>query len=425
MLSKRAGVDYNTFLSKKTKKNQYIRNYDGFNMSLIRLRDNTYLFCIRILGTDNAYRGAPIIPGNFSTTKKYVCHKVGEFLCARIDFGTNFFWGDWNRDFNDNTILFVGTLDPKTLKIKPNQTIKPYVLSNIKLEGLPYKYSDVRLFKSKGVIYCYDGYITSIYQINIFPTAISLKKMYTNLCKNIKTYDKNWAYLTSVKRDGTDYFMFLNWFEKDALTVSYINKNNPAECIKESLITMKGDIVTGLGNKSLPMFSFGSPAFELKSGTQWVGVGHTKVISTMNYDNPKIKDFKFLINDEIRGTSKYIKHNSYLYLTYYYILEKRGNTYHMKFSDSYLYYFPEEEYTFSINFPMGIDIREGSVYVSMGVGDFYNFIVKESLDYVKKACVHDLEHFNQTSYSFILRSYPVLTKPNTTQTKKRKTKKTL
>lgn len=405
MFAKRSGPDYNKFLKQKTKKNQYIDKNDGFNMSMIHIANGDYLFAIRILGTQLAYKGHKIIPGNFSGRKEAVCKRVGDFICSRIDFGKNFFWGDWNSDFNDNTILFIGKLDHKSLSIIPNTQIKPHIFSNIKLDGIPYKYSDVRLFTANDKLYCYDGYITSIYQIIVTETGLKVHKIYDNVCKNIKTFDKNWAYVSVIQRNEKSYFMFLNWFEKDALTVSYINLQKPNECIKENLITMKRDIISGLGNKILPMFSFGTPTFELKKGKLWVGVGHTKVMTTMKYENQKLIDFKFAINDNLRRTSNYIKHNSYFYLVYFYILEKTEHGhYKMMLSDSYLYYFPDQKYTFSINFPMGIDIQNNSVYVSLGVGDYYNFIIKESLTYIKKACCHNLEDFDASKYEFKLRS---------------------
>jgi hypothetical protein len=86
-------------------------------------------------------------------------------------------------------------------------------------------------------------------------------------------------------------------------------------------------------------------------------------------------------------------------------LEKNDKgQYKMMLSDSYLYYFPDQKYTFSINFPMGIDIRNNNVYVSLGIGDYYNFIIKESLTYVMKACCHNLEEFDISKYYFKLRS---------------------
>lgn len=427
MLAKRSGPDYNSFLKNKTKKNQYIPKNDGFNMSMLNMKGNTYLYALRVLGTTTAYKGYKIVPGNFSGKKEAICKKVGEFICSRIDFGKNFFWGDWNADFNDNTILFVGKLSGKdSLSIIPDTKIKPYVFSNIKLDGIPYKYSDVRLFTANGKLYCYDGYITTIYEIIITATGLTVKKAYDGICKNIKTFDKNWSYVSVVKRTPhtQQYFMFLNWFENNTLTASYINLQKPSECIKEPLIIMKRDTISGLGNKVLPMFSFGTPLFELKKGKLWLGVGHTKIMTTMKYQNQKIIDFKFAINNTLRSAGNYIQHNSYYYLVYFYMLElieKTSSTgfgkYKMILSDSYLYYFPEQKYTFSINFPMGIDIRGDSVYVSLGVGDYYNFIIKESLSYVKGLCRHNLEEFDASKYDFKLRSPGHL---STNKTKKQK-----
>lgn len=422
MFAKRIGPDYNKFLKLKTKKKQFIDKNDGFNMSMIHIKNDEYLFAIRILGSQTAYKGYKIIPGNYSGKKKTeLCKKLGDFICSRIDFGKNFFWGDWNANFNDNTILFIGKLNHDTLSVTPNTQIKPYVFSNVKLHGLPYKYSDVRLFTANGKLYCYNGYITSIYQINIdnasasTNTSINVQKVYDNVCKNIKTFDKNWSYITSIQRNKSSYFMFLNWFENNALTVSYINLQKPHMCIKENLITMKRDIISGIGSKMLPMFSFGTPTIEVKrtepntNSILWIGVGHTKIMTTMKYENKKLIDFKFAINKNLRENGNYIQHNSYIYLVYFYTLEKNitktgQEQYKMMLSDSYLYYFPEQKYTFSINFPMGIDIKNDNVYVSLGVGDYYNFIIRESLAYIINACCHNLEEFDISKYDFKLRT---------------------
>ncbi len=186
----------------------------------------------------------------------------------------------------------------------------------------------------------------TVYQIDVANTSLNVQKVYDNVCKNIKTFDKNWSYISTIQRGNQSYFMFLNWFEHNALTVSYIDLEMPNKCIKANRIVMKRDIISGLSNKTLPMFSFGTPSFEFKKGKLWLGVGHTKVMTTMKYVNQKIIDFKFAINKTLRGAGNYVQRNSYFYLVYFYMLEKTAQGhYKMMFSDSYLYYFPEQKYT--------------------------------------------------------------------------------
>ena len=162
------GKYYYDFFEKNLKKYNYIRKQDGFNMACCKLDDDNELYCLRYLGTIKAYFGEEIIPGNFSNIPINYSNKYSNSNDRNIKIGKNFFWNNW-KDLIDNTIFFVGSFKNNILKI--NENIKPFVIHNkyalTNINEKTLKYTDVRLFKIKNDIYCYDGLITSIYQIKI------------------------------------------------------------------------------------------------------------------------------------------------------------------------------------------------------------------------------------------------------------------
>jgi hypothetical protein len=410
----RVGNGYHNFFKSNLKQLQYVPNQDGFNMSMILLEKNRFLFSVRFLGTKEAYKGERVVPGNYSTKRGYIRKKLGDEVADKIDFGWNFFWNSWNSGIIDNTVLFVGTLDLKTLEITPDPSVKPHVFHELPttLKELPYKYSDVRLIRIKEKIFAYDGYISGIHEITLSETEVTAKPTQSELCLNIRAYDKNWAFFTANK----DTLVFLNWFEDDKVTLSHVPLNDPKNCLKTNLIEMKKDKIPALGTPFLPMFCFGTPLVEITKDKLWVGLGHTKVITRLDYENPKMEEFKKQCDVLIRQKHKdnvaankpnpsgrFIQHASYYYSLYYFTVEKKKEKYQVRFSNSYLYVLPSEKYTFSINFPMSITKINSQLYISLGIGDYYNCILKESIEKVKSYCVHDLEKFDQTKYEMIIK----------------------
>jgi hypothetical protein len=403
MKIRRVGKDYKLFFNNNVNKKKFINNQDGFNMSMINIKDDIYMFAVRYLGFFKLYYNdkLEIIPGNYSsynTEKKRekLCSKIGNNICDLISFGKNFFWGSWNTELNDNTILFIGKLNHDTLKITPIKKYKPYVISNLKHNNIKYKYSDVRLIKIDNKYYCYDGYVRNIYNITITNNSIVIKKHYNinylDICKDIIKYDKNWSYW---KYEDNN-MIFLNWYEDKYVTITKFNKKT-GKCIKENLVEMKKDLIPGLGNKKLPMFSFGTPFVEINKN-EWISAGHIKIISFYKYDNKKLLDFRKSISK--REKYNYINLITYYYLTYYILIKKINNKYKMFISDAYLYLLPKEKYVFSINFPMGISTSGNNVFISLGIGDYYNSIIKYDKTKLKKLCIHNVEKFDSTKYNY-------------------------
>ena len=399
MNTRRVGKDYHKFLERLPSSN-FIKDNDGFNMAMLNLNDNRYLFCIRVLGTNAAYKGARIIPGNYSSfkTKEKLSKKLGQEIYDKISHGKNFFWQSWTKDINDNSILFIGTLNRETLEITPDKTIDPIVISNLPIHIDKFKYNDLRIFRCDGNIYLYDSYVTSIHQVKIVDKKIvvldlSKKTEQSIMCKNIRKYDKNWAYLTCTETE----YIFLNWFEDATVTLSKVSKTNQQNCTKEPIIKMHKSKINGLGSKTLPIFSFGTPMYELEKGKVWIGVGHCKIITTANYASDKINLFRQELQDI---GQQHIQHLTYYYLCYNIVLLYKENRYRMYISDAYLNMLPNEEYIFSINFPLGIDVYNKEVYISMGIGDYYNTISKQGLSEFIKSCRHVVENFNEDDFDY-------------------------
>jgi len=399
---RRVGKDYHKYFEKRVNKMFFLKDQDGFNMSLINIKDNNYLFSIRYLGFYNIFKNnIDVVPGNYSNKKNI--HKVlSEKIIKKINFGKNFFWQNWNLDLNDITILFIGKLDRRSLKIYPDKNFKPYIISNLRINNFKYKYSDIRLFKdNNNNIFCYDGYIKRISKISIDfeKFTIKLKKLNSiNICQNLIKYDKNWSFFKQEK----NFFIFLNWFENEKITLSYIPINNSNQCEKKELLTMKKDLIPGLGNDYLPMFSFGTPFIKIDEDN-YISIGHTKLLTHKYYKNKNINNFKYNIRTLYKDN--YIEHLSYFYCCYYIIINKKNSRYNFYFSDSILYIDTKEKYSFSINFPVGITQYNKYIYASLGVGDYYNYIIKEKIEDIKTLCKHNARNFDKETYNFIIKEF--------------------
>ena len=221
-----------------------------------------------------------------------------------------------------------------------------------------------------------------------------------------KIYDKNWTF---VEFDHlSKQFIFLYWFETDGVSMIYVNNKSNMGCIKKTVIKYKKDKILGLGTDKLPLFSFGSTMCKIFSGPfemDMIGVGHIKIIKNFNYDpSSKIKHFLDKINIQLREKfkDKYIQHNSYHYLMFFFRLLKKNNKYGMLISDSFLPVNLDEKnhYKFSIVFPMGVFSKNDKINITCGEGDYYNIILSFNLQYIKNLCIHNVKHFDAEQYDY-------------------------
>lgn len=414
------GKFYYKFFDKNLKKYNYLKNQDGFNISCCKLDENSELYCVRYLGTIPAYFGEEIIPGNFSQLSlNYIKKKLNN---RNIKIGKNFFWNSW-KNLIDNTIFFVASYKNNVLEI--NENIKPYIIANkfafTNINEDTMTYNDVRLFKIKDEIYCYDGLITSIYQIKIIKNKIYIpiflddKIFKTNffyfnnkLCSKKenyyeKLYDKNWSFITSYK----NCFEFLNWFENGFVTITLVEKNT-SYCEKKNIIKMDKDIIDGMGQDNFPLFSFGVPFIPIEYDNHdiiftGIAAGHSKIILSKKYNNKNINLFLNEINEKLTPIDSYIQHNSYIYLCYFIKLIKyKNNTYEMFISDSYLFVDQNQQYIFSICFPMSLFEKNNKFVMSYGYGDYYNYLIEFDKNILLNKIRHNVKEFNIDDYNFII-----------------------
>ena len=423
------GGDYINFFKENLKPYYYIKNQDGFNISFCKINNKEELYCIRYLGPIEAYFGEPFIPGNYSKNKNYIKKNIKK----NIKYGTNFIWNSWTDKLFDNSIFFVGSFNNK--KININTNIKPYVLSNEKaltnIKSSLFTYNDIRLFNNNNHIYCYDGMITSIYEIVIINNKIIISKNLNDISKTeinlyfnnkicnesnkicnesneyIKNYDKNWSFIDIIYINKIKYFEFLNWYENGYVTITLVNYIRNQPCIKKNLIKMDGDIINGLGSNQLPMFSFGTPMITTINNEK-IGCGHIKIILNYNYTNNKIKKFIAKIRKKFNKKygEYYIEHISYIYLMYFFKLT--NNKTKMYISDAFLIIKKKLKYKFSINFPMSINIKNNKLYLSYGYGDYYNMIAIFNEQKILNFINHDVSNFNINNYNYFILNKKIL-----------------
>jgi hypothetical protein len=425
---------YLPFFEKKTKSYYFIPKQDGFNMAVCKIDKNREIYCVRYLGTVPAYFGEEVIPGNFSgVNKKYMLRTVPDF---NKKIGKNFFWNSWKDTLLDNTLFFVGHY--KKGKIVIDEKIEPFAISNrtafTNINEGTLKYADVRLCSVNGDIYCYDGLVTSIYQIKIIDNKIYIplsmddsvyshsyfyfknklcdKKECVNIQKKdsaclLKTFDKNWSFVDIVTIEKNKFFEFVNWFVNGYVVITYIDMKS-GTCSNFNAIKMKGDRIDGLGNDFLPMFSLGSPFIKIDKNDKndknvdycGIAAGHTKIITTKKYESEKLNIFLKNVN-KLREDNNYVEHNSYIYMCYFLKLTKYTNgNYEMHISDSFLFLDGKKEYIFSICFPMGMFEKKNSYVMTYGYGDYYNCMIKLEKKSFMKQIKHNVEDFDKNKYDF-------------------------
>jgi hypothetical protein len=245
-------------------------------------------------------------------------------------------------------------------------------------------------------IYCYDGYITTIYRIAIKNNQISRELYIPYVCYYEKEFDKNWAFVE--KRNEA--LSFLNWFEPDGVTMTHVTSD---ACTKEIIIEYQNDLLSGIADKKTEgAFSLGTPFHPLKATANefdGIAMGHLKLSRTIRYTNPNIGQFLAKIRELFNH--KVVMHTIYHYLCYFMRLRRNGSKYTLTISDAFLVV-PDkpQEYVFTINFPIGIDVHDGLVRVGMGLGDYNTMSYTKHLDAVLKSIKHDVANFSHANFEY-------------------------
>jgi hypothetical protein len=407
---------HHEFFKNNVKPYYFVKDTDGFNLSMLKYRDNLYICCVRMAALVPAFFGEPLEPGSCSGQELYMKQRVD---ISTIKIGKNFIWNNWISFHIDSTVFFVVRLVGGNFMVA--EEIEPACIQNVPItykgEKTNFSYSDVRFFRNSTQMFMYDGYISTIYEIQIndnkiesllFGNVSSNMFVKKNFCNEIRNFDKNWAYMQNKSTGGINYMIFLNWFEKGNVTISKVPMSvSNDNCLKETIIEMEGDAIDGLDSgMTNGMFSFGVPFLVLKPDFEGISVGHIKIpFSNKKNYNPNLLTFLDEVEKIEKKHSNFIRHNSYDYLMFY-IYFKKETTYEMRISNAFLIVDTKEKYMFSINYPMSI-VSTGSgdaVTIAMGCGDFYNYIYNTTTRDIISLCVHDVKKmsFEKFTYDILL-----------------------
>jgi hypothetical protein len=411
---------YRDFFATHLKKDQYIPGQDGFNPSILAINpdQNQYVISVRFLGTKEAYAGQEVIPGNYSKDRYVVERKMPKHVSASMSWGENFFWNQWlSDDLIDNTVFFVALLTNKGFVI--DDSIKPIVIHNVplgsirddvckgKCKGL--KLGDIRMFRDKdNRVICHDAYMSSVFELcldgNTLKCALLDQSLFSTktICFKTRSFDKNWAYIGQ-HTNGT--WIFMDKFAESGVCTIQMSPDF-ATCTEEQIIKYKKD---ALGQVDLinGMFSLGTPfkrINESKTGYQAIALGHVKLSRTTKYKNPNVLKFVKSLQSLFKDDTKVILHASYHYLCFFMMLkyDKEGKA-SLHISDAFLVA-PEtpRKYTFTINYPIGIESLDQQIIVTMGIGDYYTSVCHWELQSVLDACVHDVSAFDSMAYDYFV-----------------------
>ena len=422
-----------------------------FNVSIVKLDNEEYLYAVRTAIIDDLTSSNKQIPGN----KRKVCD---------INPGENFMWNNWERAGLDGLTFFVGDHKRNNLKIqkvKINAIRMPGDRPNHLTVDREYyarpKRHDARLAKISSQILLYVTDMSEVYTIDFQKDddlIVLTWKPALTIHKKFHWQDRN---LQIVNIHNKDLLTFTNWFTKDGVSFTYGVVNDIACYIKYT-----DNIILGRGSNDnhdendkkllknnygiMPLFSFSTPHIPVKYNGKdaLLGVGHIQIHSDEvrfpYLEGSRIGNFRKNLYDDMieKYHDKYIKHYGsssskcfgYIYMMYFYILlntENEGQAlmnpdtgepicsidWQMKLSDAYL---PldtstrvervdpyDEFYQFSLVFPMGLAQRDDeTIIVTCGVGDFYSVALEFKLKEVLGSCIHDASNTDMRNYKYYI-----------------------
>lgn len=371
-----------------------------FNMSFSKFYNNQYLFCVRnIITYKQLIKKEALYPG----ISQFFIDKSNKFI--EDNFSDLFIW-TW-RNYYEVSIFFAGDINIKTLKIIPNEDIKPYVLISPTFSFKLPKYlnnklidrfhimdlGDFRLFFYNNILYIYDAKINIIYQMLLIGKKLILKKLYLTICElefknngspinNLNKYtkisEKNWSLYNVVRnyQEGDIEFKFIHDFEEDGLYgVSYYPKLN--KCKKVKLVNYPKN--TFPIDNSIIRFSLSSPCIKLQNNV-YIGIGHIKikfVDEINNITNSIDKHFYDMANEvhtkmRKKFKIKYRPHRIYVYMNFLFKYNNYDKTFYI--SDFFLPV-PKYDYYFSLSFLMAISKVDNTFILAGGLGDYCNIMI--------------------------------------------------
>ena len=191
----------------------------------------------------------------------------------------------------------------------------------------------------------------------------------------------------------------------------------------------------------MPLFSFTTPHIPLSDdGKIQLGVGHIKIhTDTQQYPylpESRIQVFRDNLYRDMKAMfgDRYIRHKGshpapdcygYIYMLYFYILYDtneiapgnqpalRGQG-DMRLSDAFLpvYLDPkapdspkDNDFKFSLIFPMGLAKHNDKIIVTCGEGDFYSVALEFNIQDVVDSCIHNVKQMDMDQYKYYIMAY--------------------
>lgn len=427
-------------------------NTRSLNTSIAKISDNIYLYAVRIIHSELQKDTDLFIPGNSEK-----CEKL-------ISVGKNYWWNNWqnsNVSISEGTYFFVGnhnTNDLELYKVMCNKiTIIPRFPSMAKdflCNAYNYRsdflsYVDVRISNMNDKIYMWLYNLTMIGTVTVdhdTKTVIIEQVPIDNIQPDFQ-FGKNQQIVTLKESPIIMQVTYIDWYYDDGIylfTINYdINRGRgfyPGLSYIDNTIYYNKFKIRGSGcyhnNKQedkikfginygiMPSFSFSTPLVYLDNN-RYIGVGHLKIHSDI-FKYPYINGSKIdifrrqLYEDyEAKFGNKYIKHygtgiaphcEGYIYMMYFYIVNINNtvNNNSMYISDGYLPIYLsnyEDNYKFSLIFPMGLTKNEDKLIVTCGEGDYYSNVLEFSVNDVINLCKYDASNLDLTNYNYNIIGY--------------------
>lgn len=394
-------------------------------INVSHIRKHNEIICVGwVITTMNGLVDNKIIPGDSD--------------CYPKKRGSNYWWGNWG---NSNVFIYNKHILYKYNLVNHKYNIIDVSSVDIISDGAP----DLRLGIYGGKILIYNTNLSEIfiYEDNKkFHEMKQYKRQYfsrgklkINTNDNIKEmdYDNRSKNLTLLSFDDTK-LEFLDWFYYDTGIVvkTYTINNNKyiySYTSKRSIINFKHYKLDGKGSYlkdsekasidknnfgdnygKMPLWSFGTPVIDVDEYK--VGVGHIKIyndtkkykyVSDSKIDIARTNLQKFF---EKKFGEKYIPHfgsndcAGYIYMAYFYKLKIKQENSEMFVSDAFLPLFIDDDYKFTLFFPIGISKLDNKFLVSGGYGDYKNIFIE--FDDVLSLCYHDISNLNMEDYNYLV-----------------------
>jgi hypothetical protein len=432
------------------------QTYRCTNTSIAHVTESIYLYAVRVIVNT---KETQLIPGNDEDCIQKI--DIG------LNYWWNH-W-DRSSTFVGLTIFFLGNHKNNDLSWCHIQCVKPtkklskqfcytsgYLVNNIPQQ-------DVRIFKHDNVIYLHTldlEYLCKL-EVDISNKRVNIQQLNISLPKvdlsginqqilQIKSLDNNEMFVRYIDwflEYGTRIFGVLFDTSKKSslggstLIMKYYNNTIPYDQFKfrgyGCYDNKNPDDISKYGTNYgiMPGFSLSTPHVTLENNLI-IGCGHSKIHSDIEkypyLEKSKIDLFRKNLYQDYKAEfgDKYIRHlgtgwapngcQGFIYMLYFYIVngnELKNEKNHpgsMKISDSFLPLFLstkeidgplDQNYKFSLIFPMGLARDNDKIIITAGEGDFYSVALEFKISDILDLCQYDVRNLDLRNYNYNILAY--------------------